>query len=39
MEREGTGGYAPPDQLKGLMVGPEADLYMLGMTIVDCFST
>lgn len=32
-----TGGYAPPEQLKGQKVGPEADLYALGMTAIECF--
>jgi formylglycine-generating enzyme len=32
-----TGGYAPPEQLKGQKVGSEADLYALGMTAIECF--
>ena len=32
-----TGGYAPPEQLAGRQIGPEVDLYALGMVGVDCF--
>ena len=28
--------YAPPEQLRGEAVGPEADVYALGQTLAEC---
>jgi serine/threonine protein kinase len=34
----GTAAYISPEQLRGQPAGPEADVYALGLVLVECFS-
>lgn len=36
--RSGTLGYAPPEQLEGRRVDGRADLYALGVTLIECLT-
>jgi serine/threonine protein kinase len=34
----GTASYISPEQLRGEQAGPEADIYALGLVVLECFS-